>query len=99
MGKSLERAILALPDSLRAAFVLRDIEGLSTKEAAAALGIAESALKVRLHRARTALRGTLAPAVNAVSVEAENPSLPDELEHRLLDRVCPPFSAGSSAAG
>jgi RNA polymerase sigma-70 factor (ECF subfamily) len=95
LGETLERAILALPDSLRAAFVLRDVEGLSTKEAAAAIGLAESALKVRLHRARMVLRGMLAPAVNEVHVEAENPSLPGEFEHRLLDRVCPPVPAGS----
>ena len=99
VGEAIEQAIRALPAGLRAAFALRDIEGLSTKDAAAALDITESALKVRLHRARMALRGTLAPAVNAVRVEAENPSLPDEFEHRLLDRVCPPLSAGSSAAG
>jgi hypothetical protein len=37
----------------------------------------------------------LAPAVNEVHVEAENPSLPGEFEHRLLDRVCPPVPAGS----
>jgi RNA polymerase sigma-70 factor (ECF subfamily) len=66
LGQAIERAILTLPDSLRAAFVLRDIEGLSTREAAAALGIAESALKVRLHRARLALREMLASAVDAV---------------------------------
>jgi RNA polymerase sigma-70 factor (ECF subfamily) len=69
LGETLERAILALPDSLRAAFVLRDIEGLSTNEAAAALGIADSALKVRLHRARAALRGMLAPAFSAFDIE------------------------------
>ena len=69
LGETLERAILALPDSLRAAFVLRDIEGLSTREAAVALGIAESALKVRLHRARAVLRGMLASAVGAIELE------------------------------
>lgn len=85
---ALERAILALPDSLRAAFVLRDIEGLSTKEAAAALGIAESALKVRLHRARAALRGMLTPVTGYR--RAESASLPSEVELRLLDKLCPP---------
>jgi RNA polymerase sigma-70 factor (ECF subfamily) len=55
----IERALLALPDALRAAFVLRDLEGLSTREAADALGISEAALKVRLHRARLALRQAL----------------------------------------
>ena len=61
LREHIDRAILKLPDSLRAAFVLRDVEELSTSEAAAILGIGESALKVRLHRARIALREALAP--------------------------------------
>jgi RNA polymerase sigma-70 factor (ECF subfamily) len=36
--------------------VLRDMQGLSTKEAAAVLGISEGAVKVRLHRAHARLR-------------------------------------------
>lgn len=63
----IDHAILALPDTLRTAFVLREIEGLSTRDAAAALGIAEPALKVRLHRARLALRSALAPYVEATA--------------------------------
>lgn len=59
LREKLDQAIMLLPDSLRAAFVLRDLEGLTTKEAAAALGIGEAALKVRLHRARLALREAL----------------------------------------
>jgi RNA polymerase sigma-70 factor, ECF subfamily len=62
LGAALEQAVLILPDSLRAAFVLREIEGLSTKDAAAALDISEPALKVRLHRARLALRASLTAA-------------------------------------
>ncbi len=56
----MEAAVESLPPSLRAAFVLRDIQGLSTQEAAEALDITETALKVRLHRARLALRERLA---------------------------------------
>lgn len=56
----MEDAVESLPPSLRAAFVLRDIQGLSTQEAADALEISETALKVRLHRARLALRERLA---------------------------------------
>ncbi len=52
----MERAIAALPDALRTAFVLRDLEELSTEEAAETLGISPGALKVRLHRARLLLR-------------------------------------------
>ncbi len=54
-------AVSHLPESLRTAFVLRDVEGLTTREAAGVLGISESALKVRLHRARLELRQKLAP--------------------------------------
>ncbi len=56
----MEEAINALPETLRLAFVLRDIEGLSTREAAEVLGISPTALKVRLHRARLLLRERLA---------------------------------------
>ncbi len=55
----MDAAIARLPETLRAAFVLRDIEGLSTAETAEALGISESAAKVRLHRARLQLREAL----------------------------------------
>ncbi|MDI3340530.1 MAG: sigma-70 family RNA polymerase sigma factor [Sphaerobacter sp.] len=64
LREMVDRAIAALPDTLRTAFVLREVEGLSTKEAAAELGISESALKVRVHRARLMLREALAPYVH-----------------------------------
>lgn len=53
-------AIDALPETHRLVLLLRDIEELDTKEAAAALEISENACKVRLHRARQALRTRLA---------------------------------------
>ncbi len=56
----LDAAIAVLPESLRATFLLRDVEGLSTLETAETLGISEGAVKVRLHRARLALRERLA---------------------------------------
>lgn len=59
LRRSLEEAIGTLPETLRAAFILRDIEGLSTDEAAEVLGVSKSALKVRLHRARLMLREKL----------------------------------------
>jgi len=57
--KLLEGLALLEPDQ-RAALVLRDIDGLSTSEAADALDISEQALKSRLHRARMLLREHLA---------------------------------------
>lgn len=56
----MQAAIAALPPSLRAVFTLRDVEELSTRETAQALSISEGAVKVRLHRARLALRESLA---------------------------------------
>ncbi len=53
------KAIDALPDSYRIVLVLRDVEGLDTAETAAALGIGADATKMRLHRARQALRTLL----------------------------------------
>jgi RNA polymerase sigma-70 factor, ECF subfamily len=53
---ALERAVRGLPLKDRAPLVLRDIEGLSTADAAAVLGLSEAALKSRLHRARVAVR-------------------------------------------
>lgn len=55
----MEEAIRALPESLRSVFVLRDIEGLSTAETGEALGLTETAVKSRLHRARLFLRERL----------------------------------------
>jgi RNA polymerase sigma-70 factor (ECF subfamily) len=56
----MEGAVKDLPPTLRAAFVLRDIQGLNTQETAEALDISQSAVKVRLHRARLQLRERLA---------------------------------------
>ena len=56
----LERALQDLPPDLRAAVILRDVENLSAREAAAALDIGEPALKSRLHRGRVLLRHALA---------------------------------------
>lgn len=56
---ALEAAIARLPEDYRPPIVLRDVEGLSTTEAAEALGLSEAGFKSRRHRARMALRGEL----------------------------------------
>lgn len=53
---SVAAALETLSDDDRAVIELRDVKGLSTKQAAKALGISESAAKVRLHRAHARLR-------------------------------------------
>jgi RNA polymerase sigma-70 factor (ECF subfamily) len=54
-----------LPETYRTVLVLRDIEELDTEEAARVLGITPNAVKIRLHRARQALRGLLEPHMAA----------------------------------
>ena len=55
----LDEAANRLPTSLRVVFILRDIEGLSTRETAEVLEISEMAVKTRLSRARLRLREDL----------------------------------------
>lgn len=57
----LDKAILKLPVDYRVVFVLRDLEGKSTEETAAILGISVEAAKSRLRRARAFLRTQLSP--------------------------------------
>ncbi len=57
--KEIEKALVALNEKYRWVFVLRDIEGLSVRETAEALELTESTVKVRLLRARLALREVL----------------------------------------
>lgn len=53
------RALATLPDGQRAALILVDWLDMDTEEAARALGIKPASVRVRLHRARSALRETL----------------------------------------
>ncbi len=56
LGDKLREGLDALPPDMKAAVVLRDVEGLSNAEAALALQISVSSMKSRLHRGRTLLR-------------------------------------------
>lgn len=55
----IDRALAELDEKHRAVFVLRDVEGFTVKETAVLLGLSESNVKVRLLRARLALRELL----------------------------------------
>ena len=65
LGALLRQAIDGLPEIYRNVVLLRDIEEMDVRETAAALGIAEGAVKVRLHRARALLQRVLAPRLKA----------------------------------
>jgi RNA polymerase sigma-70 factor, ECF subfamily len=59
LRRVLEDAVRALPIEYRTPLILRDIEGLTTKEAAEVMDLSEPAFKSRLHRARLAVRRAL----------------------------------------
>ena len=65
-NECLKKALQTLSEDYRFVFVLRDLEGLSTKETAKLLKITESNVKVRLMRARLFLRDQLAKKLKCV---------------------------------
>ena len=59
LRRRLQRALQTLPGPYRAIVVLREMEGLSTREVAKVMGISEDNVKTRLHRARAQLQVAL----------------------------------------
>lgn len=65
--RQVRQAIDQLPENFRITLVLRDIEGYTTREAAEMTNVSEENVKVRLHRARLALRNLLEPVLREES--------------------------------
>jgi len=65
LRRLLERAIDALPEVYRAAFVLREVEQLSIADTASYLGIEAATVKTRVHRARRLLQRDLTSELSA----------------------------------
>lgn len=70
LRRVLEEAVDALPDTYRIVFMLRDVEGMSTSETALALGLADEAVKTRLHRGRAMLRRAVRERLGNVAADA-----------------------------
>jgi RNA polymerase sigma-70 factor (ECF subfamily) len=87
LRRRIESAIAALPKDYRAVLVLRDQEGFTTREAAGILGISETLAKVRLHRARLALRKGLEAHLGRGAARA--PAAP------IAPAVSPPHARGA----
>ena len=67
LREALRSAVAGLPGIYRQIFTLRDLEELNVAETAAALGINENMVKVRLHRARMMLQKSLAPYLKSAA--------------------------------
>ena len=70
MRTRLVSALSQLPEIYRVAVLLRDIQGLSTEEASAAMGVKTQTLKSRLHRGRLMLRGQLGEFAAGLAMRA-----------------------------
>jgi RNA polymerase sigma-70 factor (ECF subfamily) len=70
LARLLAGAIDALPEVFRGVYMLRDVEGMSTKETAESLSLEPSTVRTRLHRARALLRGRVSRDVGSVALEA-----------------------------
>lgn len=88
LRRALEESIAELPEAYRTVYMLREVEELDTGETAEALGLSESAIKVRLHRARRMLRRSI-----ACRLEDEAPALFDFLRPRCDRMVAAVFAA------
>jgi len=85
----IERALMKLPSGLRAAYMMRDVEGMSTAEAAEALETTEDALKMRLSRARALLRAELLNEADVAAGDLFSFEAPrcDRMVARVMDRI------------
>ena len=70
LGALIESALDRLGDGYREVFMLRQVQGLSTAETSAILGVSEDVVKTRFSRARHALQNDLLNRVGGASAEA-----------------------------
>jgi RNA polymerase sigma-70 factor (ECF subfamily) len=70
LGALIESAVDGLGERYREVFMLRQVQGLSTAETAAVLGVSDDVVKTRLSRARQALQNDLLSRVGGASAEA-----------------------------
>lgn len=70
MSHVLEKVIDELPTIYRVVFVMRELEQMSTAEAASVLEITEETIKVRLHRAKGLLRNAISTRMQESMTEA-----------------------------
>lgn len=83
----LEKAVDRLPEKYRLVYILREIEGMDTAETANCLRISESNVKVRLHRARSNLKGILYELTGDTEAFEFGNSRCDRLVEQIMKRI------------
>jgi RNA polymerase sigma-70 factor (ECF subfamily) len=75
MLEALEQAIRKLPDDYRPVFILRDVDGLTSREVSRILDLSVPAVKSRLHRSRLMLRRRLNRFIDEQRAHNQNDDL------------------------
>ncbi|MBI3885937.1 MAG: sigma-70 family RNA polymerase sigma factor [Opitutae bacterium] len=83
----LENAISALPRNLRTVYVLREVQHLTTAEAAACLGVTSGSIKVTLHRARERMKTTLLGSAAGLELFQYRAEYCDPMTMRVMGAV------------
>jgi RNA polymerase sigma-70 factor (ECF subfamily) len=87
VGEVIQAALTTLPIEQREAIVLRDVEGLSSEEAADVVGVEVNALKSRLHRGRMALKQHLAAVLEDGDTDLGCEGLKQELSSYAASEI------------
>lgn len=87
MRTTLEKAILQLPDKYRTIYMLREVEQLSTEEAAHCLNISAENVKVRLHRSKEAIKEYLLQTAEGMELFGYHLSRCDLFTHRVMQGI------------
>ncbi len=83
----LESAISALPPNLRMVYMLREVQHLTTDEAAACLGVSVGSVKVTLHRARERLKSMLLESAAGLELFPYRAEFCDPLTARVMKAI------------
>ncbi|HUX43519.1 MAG TPA: sigma-70 family RNA polymerase sigma factor [Terracidiphilus sp.] len=82
----LHQAVLGIPAPLRMVLVLQDMEELSTEQVARVLGLQEGTVRVRLHRARLAVRKQMQRVLQGLPVPSDSAKSPSAAKRRASSR-------------
>ncbi len=95
MRQALQRALSSIPEEFRTVLLLRDVEELSSREVSERLGIPDTAVRQRLHRARSAMAELLRPELCDGPERLCGGQL--DLLMDYIDNALPPGTAGAGA--
>jgi RNA polymerase sigma factor (sigma-70 family) len=83
----LEKEINILPEKYRQVFLLREVEGMSVKETSQLLGVTETNIKIRLHRAKSLLKESLSKKINYKEAFTIGNERCDNIADRVMEKI------------